>query len=306
MTVVGPARVVALVGPTASGKSSVALHAAEQLGAEIVAADAFTVYRGMDVATAKPSARDRSRVRHHMIDVLDPSKTCTVEWFQRAARAAVDRVHRTGRRALLVGGSGLYFRAVVDDLRFPPTDEATRAAVLARVGGVAEIAHAELQRHDPDAAARIEPANLRRSVRALEVIELTGRPFSAWRTAWDEYTPWYPDLRVVGIDIDRSDLDVRIAARAEAMVAGGLVDEVRRLAGHGLSPTARAAIGYRETLDHLARPPEERDRCALVEAIRTRTRQYAVRQQRWFARDPRIRWVPRGAAGQEVVGAWSS
>lgn len=306
MSTSGAPPVVALVGPTASGKSAVALGAAARMDADIVAVDAFTVYRGMDVGTAKPSTADRERVPHHMIDVLEPWESCTVEWFQWAARAAVERVLSAGRRPLLVGGSGLYFRAVVDDLRFPPTDERVRSTVVDRVGGDAAVAHAELRARDPQAAARIDPGNLRRSVRALEVLDLTGHRFSEWRTAWEDHTPLYPGLQVIGLDVDRGTLDDRIARRARAMVTGGLVEEVRRLAAGPLSSTARAAIGYREALEHLARAPGERDPRDLVEAIRVRTRQYAVRQQRWFARDPRVRWTTAGAVDEELVRAWSS
>lgn len=294
--------ILALVGPTAAGKSTVALQAAERLGAEIVAVDAFTVYRGMDVGTAKPSRHERARVPHHLIDVLDPEQECTVEWFQRAARAAIADVVGRGRVPLLVGGSGLYFRAVVDPLEFPPTDPAVRAETAARFADDPRAAHAALAAVDPAAAARIDPDNLRRSVRALEVYHLTGRPFSQWRQAWDDHTSIFPGLRVVGLDVSREDLTRRIAARVDAMLGGGgagLVDECRRLAARALSVTARQAIGYAEVLDHLA------GRCTLEEAaerIRTRTRRYAVRQIRWFARDPRVRWVAPSTACEVLTG----
>lgn len=295
--------ILALVGPTAAGKSAVALQVAERLRAEIVAVDAFTVYRGMDVGTAKPPQQERARVPHHMIDVLDPEQECTVEWFQRAARAAIADVVSRGRVPLLVGGSGLYFRAVVDPLEFPPTDPAVRAEISARFAEDPRAAHAALAAVDPAAAARIDPDNLRRSVRALEVHQLTGRPFSQWRQAWDDHTSIFPALRVVGLDVSREDLTRRIAARVDAMLGGGdgagLVDECRRLAGRALSVTARQAIGYAEVLDHLA------GRCTLEEAaerIRTRTRRYAVRQIRWFAGDPRVRWAAPSTACEVLTG----
>jgi tRNA dimethylallyltransferase len=297
--------VLALVGPTAAGKSAVAMAAAERLGpdrVEIVAVDAFTVYRGMDVGTAKPSAADRARVRHRCIDLLDPDQECTAEWFQGAARAAIADVLARGRTPLLVGGSGLYFRTVVDPLAFPPTDPAVRAAVEQRVGGDAAVAHAELVRRDPEAAARMEPGNLRRAVRALEVLDLTGRPFSAWRRGWDAHRSVYPGLRVVGLDVPRQALVARIDARVEAMVADGLVDECRALRRRfpTWSRSARQAIGYAEALDHLdgAVPLAE-----AVERTKVRTRRFAGRQVRWFAADPRVDWCAPPEAADALVAA---
>lgn len=293
--------VLALVGPTAAGKSAVAVDAAERLDAEVVAVDAFTVYRGMDVGTAKPSAAERRRVPHHMVDVLEPEQVCTASWFQEEARRAIADIRRRGRRPLLVGGSGLYFRAVVDDLEFPPTDADVRRAVEERVGRDPAAGHAELQRLDPQAAARIEPGNIRRTVRALEVIQLTGRSFSDWRRAWDTYASRYPALEVIGIDVPRGVLDARIADRAARMVVGGLLDEARRLRDRQLSTTARAAIGYAEAFAHLDGGDDVEGTDALVEAIRLRTRRFALRQQRWFCADPRVRWMPLAAAREELM-----
>lgn len=284
-----PPAVLALVGPTASGKSALALEVAPRIGAEIVAVDAFTVYRGMDVGTAKPSPSERAAVAHHMVDMLDPEQDATVAWFQGEARAAIADVVGRGRRALLVGGSGLYFRAVVDDLEFPPTDPEVRAGLTARWQHDPAGAHALLAACDPAAAALVDPGNLRRTVRALEVVELTGRPFSGWRRAWDHHESRYPGLVVVGVATAREELAARIAARTGAMVAGGLVEECAALAARPLSATARQAIGYAEMFDHLAR------RCTLPEALErivTRTRRYATRQARWFAADPRVGWFP--------------
>jgi tRNA dimethylallyltransferase len=293
-----PGRVLALVGPTASGKSDVAMAAAERLDAEIVAVDAFTVYRGMDVGTAKPSPEERARVPHHMVDVLDPEQECTVRWFQDAGRTAIADVLARGRQPLLVGGSGLYFRAVVDPLEFPPTDADVRASVEERFAGDAAAAHAVLQRVDPEAAARMDPGNLRRAVRALEVVELTGRKFSDWRKAWDTYDSAYPDLVVVGVDMPRDQLVERIELRTDRMLASGWVEECRELAGRELSSTARQAMGYQEVLDHVA------GRCTLDEAaerIKARTRRYAAYQARWFRQDPRVRWRPGEQAVEELV-----
>ena len=280
-------RVLALVGPTAAGKSEIALEVASRLGAEIVAVDAFTVYRGMDVGTAKPSAAARQRVPHHGMDLLEPEEDCTVEWFQGEARRAIADIRARGRLPLLVGGSGLYFRAIVDDLTFPPTDPAVRADLESRHAGDPAAAHAELARVDPVAAARIDPENVRRTVRALEVIELTGRPFSSWRVAWDAYRSIYP-LAVVGVEIDRAVLAERIRERVDTMLEAGLLDECRALARRPLSRAARQAIGYAEGLAWVRGALSLQE---MRERTRARTRRYAARQQRWFAGDPRVAWA---------------
>ena len=280
--------VLAVVGATGTGKSAIAVALAERLDAEIIAVDAFTVYRGMDVGTAKPGTAERLRIPHHMIDVLDPAQECTVQWFQRAAREAIARVQDRGRAPLLVGGSGLYFRAVVDPLEFPPTDARVRNEIEGRYQANPAAAHAVLQTCDPAAAARIDPSNLRRSVRALEVLALTGRPFSDWRQTWDSYGSRYANLQVVGLEVPRAQLASRLDERVDEMIARGLVEECRTLAGGELSHTARQAIGYEEIFAVLA------GTYGLDEAVRrikTRTRQYAVRQRRWFGMDSRVRWT---------------
>lgn len=293
---------LALLGPTASGKSTLALEVAERrlaAGAptELVAVDAFTVYRGMDVGTAKPDPDARQRVPHHLVDVLDPAEELTVVRFRDLARRAIGEVHARGATPLLVGGSGLYWRAVVDDLTFPPTDPALRARIEARHAGDPEGAHAALARVDPRAAEDIGSRNLRRLVRALEVSELTGRRFSDWDDAWRSYDSPYRDLRVALLDPPDDRLRLAITERAEAMVASGLLDEVDRLRRRPRSRTARAAIGYAEAeavLDGRAEP------AGLVDAIARRTWRYARRQRSWFRADPRC--VPTGA--HEVVSAW--
>ncbi|MGH3442648.1 MAG: tRNA (adenosine(37)-N6)-dimethylallyltransferase, partial [Nitriliruptorales bacterium] len=220
----GEELVLALVGPTASGKSGTALELARRglrradggsRVFEVVAVDAFTVYRGMDIGIAKPSIEDRAQVRHHLIDVLDPWEDVTVQWFQLQARAVIEEVQGRGNVPLLAGGSGLYFRAVVDDLRFPPTDPDVRGDLEDRFGDRPEEAHERLAALDAAAAAKIEPGNLRRSVRALEVIELTGEPFSSFADAWDDYRSIYPGLDVRGID--HEELRARIERRAREM-----------------------------------------------------------------------------------------
>lgn len=291
--------VIAVVGPTGSGKSALALEAAERLGAEIVAVDAFTVYRGMDVGTAKPSVAERARVPHHLVDVLEPEQDCTVQWFQERARAAIAEVAGRGRPVLLVGGSGLYFRSVVDPLEFPPTDPVVRAGVEERFGGDAAAAHAELAARDPAAAAHMDPGNLRRAVRALEVLELTGRRFSEWRQAWDRYdASIYPGLQVVGVDLPRAELVERIARRTRRMLEAGWAEEAARLRRRTLSVTARQALGYAELFAHL-----DGD-CTVDEAaerITARTRRYAASQGRWFRADPRVRWLPQTALAEEII-----
>ncbi len=287
---------LAIVGPTASGKSAVALELARRLtsagrSVEIVAVDAFTVYRGMDIGTAKPTSTDRREVTHHLVDILEPTEELTVAGFQTRARAVIDEVRARGVTPLLVGGSGLYWRAVVDDLRFPPTDPATRHGIEARWSDDPRAAHAHLAEVDPAAAQRIDPANLRRTVRALEVIELTGERFSAFGDAWDRYDSRYRDLEVAYLEPDAETLRGRIHRRARRMVEAGLVDEAAALrARHrGLSRTAVQAIGYAEAFAVL---DGQMPSAHLAEAIASRTWRYAKRQRGWFRADPRC--VPSG------------
>ena len=287
MTDSRPGPVLALVGPTAAGKTEAALEVAERLHAEVISADAMLVYRGMDIGTAKPTPEERARVPHHLVDLVDPGEEFSVARFQPLARAAIADVLTRGRVPFLVGGSGLYFHAVVDEFVFPPTDPAVRAGLEAEAAevGLAEL-HRRLAAADPAAAARIQPANLRRTVRALEVMELTGRPFSSFRAAMDNPVSRY-QLTVLGLDPGPELLRARVASRVAAMAEAGLVEEVRGLAGRPLSRTARQALGYKELLDAMdqGRPPAE----ALAAVVR-RTRAYARRQLAWFRRDPRVRW----------------
>ena len=267
---------------------------AEQLGdVEIVSVDSMQLYRGLDIGTAKPTAAERARVAHHLLDVADPADGWSVAQFQAAARTAVRDIESRGKRALLVGGTGLYVRAVVDDLQFPGEDATVRARIDARAdetGGLAEL-YAELERRDPAAAARIEPGNRRRIVRALEVIELTGRPFSATGVGLGHHGATVFPVRLFAVWLPGEVLTARIAARVDEMYAAGLVDEVKTLADRypdGLSRTAAQAIGYREAFAVV-------DGALDVEAARAatavRTRQFGRRQVRWFRRDPRITWL---------------
>lgn len=279
------------------------------------------VYRGMDVGTAKPSPDELAAVPHHVIDVVDPSEEWSVVRTQQAARAAVADIEARGLRALLVGGTGLYVQAVVDALEFPGEDLALRAeleAWTAEPGGVA-AAYAEIIATDPTGAARIDPHNVRRIVRALEVIRLTGRPFSSFGPGVDVYGPTVFPVRMVGVWLPRALLAQRIAARVEVMHSRGFVEEVARLAETpgGLSRTARQAIGYREVLDALepggidrgSRPDPGRIAEALELTVR-RTRAFARRQRMWFRRDPRITWFGTGNNPDvllpAVLAGWST
>jgi tRNA dimethylallyltransferase len=280
------APVVAVVGPTASGKSGLAVEVALALGGEVVNADAFQLYRGMDVGTAKPSMPERRGVPHHLLDVLDVTQEATVAGYQRAADGLLDEIAARGRHAVLVGGSGLYVRAVLDGLDIPPTDPAVRARLEADLAAVgAPALHARLAGRDPVAAAAILPTNGRRVVG-----ELTGGPFRATMPAGAYARPAVQ----VGLDVPREMLDVRIEARVDRMWRDGLVDEVRRLDAQGLSHgrTASRALGYAQVLRLLAGELTEQEAKAQTVAA---TRRYARRQESWFRRDPRISWVPHDA-----------
>lgn len=259
---------------------------------EIVSLDSMQVYRGLDIGTAKPTAAERAAVPHHLVDVADPEEEWSAVRHQAAARAAVDAVESRGRRALLVGGTGLYMQAVVDDLRFPREDPNLRAeleAWTAEPGGVA-AAYGELRRRDPDAADKIDRHNARRIVRALEVTRLTGRPFSSFGPGLDQFGPTAFPVRMTGIWLPRETVNTRIADRFAAMRQAGLVDEVQRLLeGPPLSRTAAQAIGYKEVIGAVSAGEPSLD-VAFDTAVR-RTRSFARRQRMWFRRDPRITWL---------------
>jgi tRNA dimethylallyltransferase len=285
-----PDAVVAVVGATATGKSQLAVELALALGGEVVNGDAMQLYRGMDIGTAKVTEAERRGVPHHLLDVLDVTQEASVAAYQRDARQALTQIAHRGQVAILAGGSGLYLRAVLDRLDIPPTDPAVRGrleAELAMVG--APALHRRLAEADPAAATRILPTNGRRVVRALEVIELTGRPFTA--TLPDAgAAPFVPAVQI-GLTLPRPDLDERIAARVDRMFAAGLIDETRRLADAGLrgGPTASRALGYAQVLRLLA---GECDEAAAREQTVQATRRFARRQESWFRRDPSITWLP--------------
>jgi tRNA dimethylallyltransferase len=278
--------VVAVVGPTATGKTALAVGLARRLGGEVVNADSMQLYRGMDIGTAKPDLAERGGVPHHLLDLWHVRQPASVAEYRDRARTEVDRLRGAGTVPLLVGGSGLYVRAVLDELDFPGTDAALRARLeqeLAEVGA-AEL-HSRLARLDPAAAAAVLPSNGRRIVRALEVIELTGGPFRAQLPA---PRPHYPAV-VVGLDREAAELDERIGLRVERMWVAGFVEEVAALAADGLrqGPTACRALGYAQVLaqfDGKLSPQEARDRTV------TTTRRFVRRQRSWFRRDAGLTW----------------
>jgi tRNA dimethylallyltransferase len=286
-TMTEPGRHAALVGATASGKSAVALALARRDPTwELVSVDSMQVYRRMDIGTAKPTAAERAEVPHHLIDLLEPWEDGTVAWFQREARRVIADIEARGRRALLVGGTGLYLQAVVDDLDIPGQYPEARAAIEADLDTGA--LHRRLAELDPLAASRMEPSNRRRIVRALEVTVGSGRPFSSYGPGLDA-RPDTP-VRLVGLAREPDDLAARIERRYSEQMAAGFLDEVAALRQdeRGISRTAAQALGYKELLAHLD------GELALDEALDLavrRTRQFARRQRAWFRRDPRIHWV---------------
>ena len=280
--------IVAVVGPTAAGKSDLSLDLAERLGGEVVNTDSMQVYRGMDIGTAKLPVEERRGIPHHLLDRLEVTEPATVAEFQGWARAVIDDCRSRGVVPVLVGGSALYTRAILDRFEFPGTDPAVRHQLeeeLAAVGP--EAMHRRLTVVDTEAAARIIPANGRRVVRALEVIAITGRPFSA---TLPELRYFYDDAHQVGVDIPRPVLDARIALRVQRMWDAGFVEEVRRLADRGLRAgrTANRALGYQQVLDFLDGELTEEE---AKEKTITGTRRFARRQDSWFRKDPRITWV---------------
>jgi tRNA dimethylallyltransferase len=291
--------VVAVVGPTAAGKSELSLRLARELGGEVINADSMQLYRGMDIGTGKLTLAERAGIPHHLLDIWDVTEPASVSEYQRLARAAIEDVTARQRVPILAGGSGLYVRAVTDALEFPGTDPSLRARLEDELAesGPARL-HERLAETDPVAAAAILPSNGRRIVRALEVTELSGRPFTATLPQYDSVLPAVQ----LGLAVPRPELDRRISARVAQMWQDGLVDEVRRLAGSGApgtglraGRTASRALGYAQVLGFLDGEWTEQDaRERTVQA----TRRFARRQESWFRRDPRVRWL---AADQPVT-----
>jgi tRNA dimethylallyltransferase len=296
-------RPIAIIGPTGTGKSALALAVAERIGGEIVNADAMQLYRGMDIGTAKLSVPERRGIPHHQLDVLDVTETASVARYQQAAAADIEAIASRGAVPIVVGGSMMYIQSLLDEWAFPATDPDVRAKWEGRLAeiGVAAL-HAELARVDADAASSILPTDGRRIVRALEVVELTAQPFAASAPAIGA-PRW--DTAIVGLDWEATLLDERLAQRTEKMFADGLVDEVRTLLGRGLRDgvTASRALGYAQVIDDL---DGGGDGSAAREPTFIGTRRYVRRQRSWFRRDHRTVWLDGAAAdnGDNVLRVW--
>lgn len=290
--------IITIAGATATGKSDLALNLAEHLGGEIINTDSMQFYRGMDIGTAKLPVSQRRGITHHLIDILSVREEANVQTFQRQAREAIADIRTRGRRPILVGGSGLYVRAATDRMEFPGTDPEVRARIESEVDADRWGKHRHLQELDPAAAEKITPNDSRRIVRALEVIELTGRPFSAQLPDYQAIEPTHH----LGLSVERATLHERIAARVGLMWEQGWVEEVRRLLELGLAEgrTASRAIGYAQIQQHLT---GELDRDAAQEQTIIRTRQFARRQDTWFRRDPRTVWIDATAGDHEANAA---
>ncbi|WP_186763173.1 tRNA (adenosine(37)-N6)-dimethylallyltransferase MiaA [Lentzea tibetensis] len=292
---------IAVVGPTATGKSGLAVRLAQRFGGEVVNADAMQLYRGMDIGTAKMTIEEREGVPHHLLDVLDVTETASVAAYQRETRAVIERLLADGRTPVLAGGSGLYVQAVLDDLRFPGTDDAIRTRLEAELSTVGtEALHERLRVLDPAAAAAILPSNGRRIVRALEVIELTGEPFSA---NLPKPGPARYGTVLIGVDREVSELDDRVDRRVDLMFDAGLVDEVVALEARGLreGKTASRALGYQQVLSALD------SECNILDAVdntKRATRRFVRRQRSWFRRDRRVTWLD--GARDDLVDAASN
>jgi tRNA dimethylallyltransferase len=288
-----------ILGPTASGKSALAMEIAQRhAGVEIIAVDSMQVYRGMDIGTAKPGPAEQAAVAHHCIDLADPSENFTVTRFRDAFDTAMTGIEERGHTALLVAGTGLYLRAVVDRLPIPGQWPEVRAAL--DTDDDTEGLHRRLAELDPVAAGRMNPTNRRRVVRALEVTLGSGRPFSSFGPGLTAYGP--SPFRMIGLDVDPADLRQRIGDRLDAMLAAGLVEEVRGLEGR-LSRTAGQALGYRELLEYLEGAMTLDD---AIERIRQRTAAFARRQRAWFRRDPRVEWIKPVEVMPLLLGDWDA
>jgi tRNA dimethylallyltransferase len=282
-------KLVVIAGATATGKSSLSVELAQAIDAEIINADSMQVYRGMNIGTAKISIEERQGIPHHMLDVLDVNQDSTVAWYQSGAREVIDEIHSRGKSVVMVGGTGLYIKAVIDELNFPDTDPMVRHTLNKEAEELGiDAMFARLEKLDPAAAIAIDRANLRRIIRALEVIEITGKPFTA--NLPREESIRYPDARQFGLVMDRELLSTRIDERVNTMFEEGFVEEVQKLMPAGLleGRTAQRALGYSQIVSHLQ---GEVSLDAAIEETKRATRQYARRQETWFSRDARIKWI---------------
>lgn len=283
---------VIICGPTATGKSDLALEVAEKFNGEVINADSMQLYRGMDIGTAKLTIAQRREIPHHLLDVLSVKEDASVAQYQSLARAAIDEIQSRGKVAIVVGGTGLYIKSIIDEMNFPETDPVLRKKLEdeAELLGTAEL-YSRLRLLDPEAAAAIEPGNTRRIIRALEVIEVTGKPYSA--NLPSDTSIRFPDALHIGLAMERSSLAPRIEARVHRMFDQGLVDEVRALVAQGLleGTTAQRAIGYAQTI---ALIDGEISQSQAIEETIVATRQYVRRQETWFKRDQRIQWIGEG------------
>lgn len=282
-------KVIVICGATATGKSDIAVEVAQEIGAEIINADSMQLYAGMDIGTAKLSLNERGGIPHHLLDILSVKEDSTVAWYQEIARRTIDEVHQRGNHALIVGGTGLYIKAVLDDLNFPDTDPVIRARLeMQAIELGSEALFAKLQELDPAAALAIDRANTRRIVRALEVIEISGKPFTANLPREDSSR--YPDAIQCGLVMEREHLRERIDARVDRMWESGFVSEVDSLIEAGIleGSTAQRALGYSQIIAMRAGAISEEE---AKEETKRSSRQYARRQETWFSRDARIQWV---------------
>ncbi len=282
-------KTIVICGATATGKSDLAVSLAQEIGAEIINADSMQIYKGMDIGTAKLSLAERGGIEHHMLDVLQVTEDSTVAWYQGLAREVVNAIHSRGKHAIIVGGTGLYIKSILDDLNFPDTDAAVRQRLTeeAKEFGIVHLFQ-RLESLDPAAAAAIDRQNERRVIRALEVIEITGQPFTA--NLPRENSSLYPDALQFGLVMDRAELGTRVEARVDRMWESGFVAEVDRLIGEGITKatTARRALGYAQII---AMRNGEISEILAIEETKRATRQYVRRQETWFSRDARINWI---------------
>ena len=282
-------KVIVICGATATGKSDIALDIAEQIGAEIINADSMQLYAGMDIGTAKLSVAQRRGIPHHLLDVLSVKQDSTVAWYQQLAREQISEIHSRNQHVVLVGGTGLYIKAVLDDLNFPDTNPDVRARLESEAEEYgADSLFARLQELDPAAALAIDRANTRRIIRALEVIEITGKPFTANLPREDSSR--FPDALQFGLVMEREHLRERIDLRVEKMWEQGFVGEVDALIADGIleGSTAQRALGYSALIAMRAGEMTEEE---AKEETKRSTRQYARRQETWFSRDARIQWI---------------